>query len=68
MTRVVSSPHVRLLKGKEGSISVGDEASGITCTALVDDASGKSEAQTTVSVMEEGKIIWSKKETVAMSK
>ena len=65
---MVSLPRVRVLKGKEASISVGDQTSGIICTALVDDASGEPEAQTTVSVKKDGKVIWSEKQTVAMSK
>jgi hypothetical protein len=64
---VVGSPRLRILKGKEGSVSVGDETSGITCTALVVDASGKPEARTTVSVRKDGEDVWSEKQTVTMS-
>lgn len=65
---MVSSPRLRVLKGKEGRISVGDATSGITCTALVDDAFGKPEAQTIVSIKKDGRVVWSKEQTVAMSK
>ena len=65
---VFSSPRVRLVKGQEGTISFGDETSGITCTALVDDASGKSEAWTTVAVKKGGKVVWSEEQTIALSK
>ena len=65
---VVNSPSIRLFKGEEGSAYVGNETSGVTCTALVDDASGKPEAQTTVSVKKDGKVVWSEKQTVPMSK
>jgi len=65
---VVSSPRLRLLKGKEGNMSVGDDNSSIVCTALVDDASGKPEARTTVSIKKNGKEVWSDTQTVAVSK
>ena len=65
---VVSSPRIRLLKEKEGTISIGEEGIGIICTAVVGDASGKPEAQTTVSVKKDGQVIWAEKQTVAISK
>lgn len=65
---LVSAPRITLLEGQDASICVGDETSEITCTALVDDASGQPEAQTTISVKKDGKVIWSDEQTVAMSK
>ena len=65
---VVGCPRIRLLTGKEGSVSVGDDASAIQCTAVVDESSGKPEAKTTVSVTKNGKVVWSDTQTVAMSK
>jgi len=65
---VVSSPRLRLLKGKKGNMSVGDDNSSIVCTALVDDASGQPEARTIVSIKKNGKEIWSDTQTVAVSK
>jgi hypothetical protein len=65
---VISSPRIRLLKGKEGSVSVGDTRGRITCTAVVDDVSGRPEARTTVFVEKHGKMVWSATKAVAMSK
>lgn len=67
-TRVMSTPRVHTLKGKECNISVDDEMGGVACTAIVDEASGKVEARTTVSVKKDGKVVWSAEQTVAMSK
>jgi len=64
---VISSPRLRLLKGKEGQISIGDGKNGITCTALVDDASGKPEARTDVSVRRYGEAVWSHRQTVVIA-
>ena len=65
---VLSSLRIRLLKGKEGSASIGDETSGILCTAVVENSSGKPEAKATVSVTKDGTVVWSDTQTVAMSK
>ena len=66
-SRVISSPRLRVLKGQEGQIFIGDDKSNIVCTALVGDASGKPEVKTTVSVKKNGRIVWSEEKTVAMT-
>ena len=64
---VVISPRLTVLKGQEGRIFVGDDKSGIICTVLVDNSSGKPKATTSVSVKENGEVVWSENKTIAMS-
>jgi hypothetical protein len=64
--RVLSTPRLRVMKGKEGSISVGDEKNGITCDAVVA-ASGKQRARTTVSIRQDGQVVWYASQTMQVS-
>jgi hypothetical protein len=65
--RVVSTPQLRIIKGKKGSVTVGDQSSGVTCEAVVA-ASGTPKARTSVSVKQDGEVVWYTSQTMHMSR
>ena len=65
--KIISNPKILVLKGEEGTISVGNELDQIVWTVLVDDIDGKTEAKTTVNVTKDGKIIWTHEKTILVS-
>jgi hypothetical protein len=65
--RNITHFYPRFLRKTRKIGTVGDPASGITCTALVQDTLGKPEAHATVSVKTDGKVVWSQEQNIAMS-
>jgi len=65
--KVVTCPRITVQKGKEGTISIGDDRSAIVCTAIVDNTSGGPQAKTMVCFEENGQVVWSESKTVTVA-